>query len=77
MCHCKTKYKKRVIPLLSSDLSLFVEEDVEVLSLCIFIFDGKKKKKSCFLSEMRRKLFLTSKKVSVGVNRALYIIDGH
>lgn len=76
MCHCKTKYKKRVIPLLSSDLSLFVEEDVEVLSLCIFIFDGKKKK-SCFLSEMRRKLFLTSKKVSVGVNRALYIIDGH
>lgn len=35
MCHCKTKFKKkreRVIPLLSSDLSLFVEEDVEVLS---------------------------------------------
>lgn len=68
--------EKKPIPLLSSDLSLFVEEDVEVLSLCIFIFD-EKKKKFCFLSEMRRKLFLTSKKVSVGVNRALHIIDGH
>lgn len=74
MCYCKTREKK-AIPLLSSDLSLFVEEDVEVLSLCIFIFDEKKK--FCFLSEMRRKLFLTSKKVSVGVNRALHIIDGH
>lgn len=70
----KKRERESEIPLLSSDLFLFVKEDVEVLSLCVFIFDEKK---TCFLSEMRRKLFLTSKKASVGVNRALHIIDGH
>lgn len=40
---CVIVLKKKVIPLLSNDLFFFVEEDVEVLSLCVFIFDKLKK----------------------------------